>query len=100
MLDKCWTTFIIYFNYYFINYWNSDIIFNLIVIIWIIFSEQNDSNPTTNSKLASIIEIAKRNCMPKDTIMNNIKTHVQKLFNISLLTQDINYLIILAIIDG
>ncbi|XP_022174774.1 translational activator of cytochrome c oxidase 1-like [Myzus persicae] len=37
--------------------------------------EQNDSNPETNSKLASIIEMAKKNSMPKDTILNTIKTH-------------------------
>ncbi|XP_050058479.1 translational activator of cytochrome c oxidase 1 isoform X3 [Aphis gossypii] len=36
--------------------------------------EQNDSNPETNSKLASIIEIAKKNSMPKDTILNTLKT--------------------------
>lgn len=41
------------------------------------FSEQNDSNPETNSKLASIIEMAKKNSMPKDTILNTLKTQVQ-----------------------
>ncbi|XP_050423771.1 probable transcriptional regulatory protein Cthe_2075 [Adelges cooleyi] len=37
--------------------------------------ELNDPNPETNSKLASIIEMAKKNSMPKDTILNAIKTH-------------------------
>ncbi|XP_050524864.1 translational activator of cytochrome c oxidase 1 [Daktulosphaira vitifoliae] len=37
--------------------------------------EQNDSNPETNSKLASIIEMAKKNSMPKDTILNALKTY-------------------------
>jgi len=37
--------------------------------------EQNDPNPVTNSKLGSIIEIAKKNSMPKETIINAIKSH-------------------------
>uniref|UniRef100_A0A2S2PVC8 Translational activator of cytochrome c oxidase 1 n=1 Tax=Sipha flava TaxID=143950 RepID=A0A2S2PVC8_9HEMI len=37
--------------------------------------EQNDPNPDTNYKLASIIEMAKKNSMPKDTILNAIKIH-------------------------
>ncbi|VVC38499.1 YebC-like,Integrase, N-terminal zinc-binding domain-like,Transcriptional regulator TACO1- [Cinara cedri] len=37
--------------------------------------DQNDPNPETNLKLASVIEMAKKNSMPKDTILNALKKH-------------------------
>lgn len=53
----------------------------IILDIFFYFLEFNDPNPVTNSKLASIIEMAKKNSMPKESILNAIKTHVCILFN-------------------
>lgn len=49
-----------------------------LIYIIIFFLEQNDPNPETNSKLRSVIEMAQKNSMPKDTILNTIKKHVRK----------------------